>query len=135
MLHERRFKSTLFFYKLLIAMSILFSSFSYADIKVVSAKDLLINQMSAKPHTIIDVRTPEEFANGHLKGALNIPYDQIAAQSFLLAKLKDKTLVVYCRSGRRANIFERALLEQGFKLLHLEGDMLGWQGQGLPVVK
>ncbi|MCG7548944.1 rhodanese-like domain-containing protein [Pseudoalteromonas sp. Of7M-16] len=135
MLHVRRFKSSLNLYKLMIVISILFSPLSFSDTKLVSAKDLLINQMSAKPHTIIDVRTPEEFASGHLKGALNIPYDQIAAQSFLLAKLKSETLVVYCRSGRRANIFERALLEQGFKLLHLEGDMLGWQSQGLPVVK
>ena len=51
---------------------------------------------------IIDVRSPEEFAAGHVKGAINIPFDQIEQNHNLLNTLKPSTLVVYCRSGRRA---------------------------------
>ncbi|MDK1287111.1 rhodanese-like domain-containing protein [Pseudoalteromonas umbrosa] len=124
-----------FLLKVILVTSLCFSAVVSANIQAVKAKELLINQMSDAPYTIIDVRTVEEYADGHIKGAINIPYDQIEAQSFLLNELKDQTLVVYCRSGRRAQIFETALFKRGFNLLHLEGDILGWKSQGLPLVK
>lgn len=119
----------------LVVLSLFLSTGASANVQGVKASELLVNQMSDTPYTIIDVRTVEEYTGGHIKGAINIPYDQIEAQSFLLNELKDKTLVVYCRSGRRAHIFESALSKRGFTLLHLEGDMLGWQAQGLPLIK
>ena len=84
-----------------------FSTLVFAKTKLISQQDLLINQMSATPHQIIDVRSPEEFAAGHVKGAINIPFDQIEQHQNLLNTLKPSTLVVYCRSGRRAGIFEK----------------------------
>ena len=84
-----------------------FSTLVFAKTKLISQQDLLINQMSATPHQIIDVRSPEEFAAGHVKGAINIPFDQIEQHQNLLNTLKPRTLVVYCRSGRRAGIFEK----------------------------
>lgn len=102
-----------------------------AATKVISQSELLSNQSSGTPHTIIDVRSPEEFNDGHLAGAINIPFDEIEKHQSLLTSLKDKTLVVYCRSGRRAGIFEEALTQQGFNLLHLEGDFIAWQKAGL----
>ncbi|MBQ4877627.1 rhodanese-like domain-containing protein [Pseudoalteromonas luteoviolacea] len=119
----------------MLVSSLCVSAVVSANVQAVKATELLINQMSDTPYTIIDVRTVEEYADGHIKGAINIPYDQIEAQSFLLNELKDQTLVVYCRSGRRAQIFESALFKRGFKLFHLEGDILGWKSQGLPLVK
>ncbi|AOT07336.1 rhodanese-like domain-containing protein [Pseudoalteromonas luteoviolacea] len=123
------------FVKFSIVLSLFLSAVVNANLQRVKAGELLVNQMSDAPYTIIDVRTVEEYSGGHIKGAINIPYDQIEAQSFLLNELKNKTLVVYCRSGRRANIFENELTKRGFTLLHLEGDMLGWQAQGLPLIK
>lgn len=120
--------------KLALLLSSLLLTFTLsvsAATKVISQSDLLANQASTTPHTIIDVRTAEEFNAGHLAGAINIPFDEIEKHQTALNKLKDKTLVVYCRSGRRAGIFEQALSEQGFNLLHLEGDFLGWQKAGL----
>ncbi|MCF6440252.1 rhodanese-like domain-containing protein [Pseudoalteromonas luteoviolacea] len=124
-----------FIIKIVLVSSLCFSAVVSANVQVVKAAELLINQMSDAPYTIIDVRTVEEYADGHIKGAINIPYDQIEAQSFLLNELKDQTLVVYCRSGRRAQIFENTLFKRGFTLFHLEGDILGWKSQGLPLVK
>ena len=51
---------------------------------------------------LLDVRSPEEFASGHLRGALNIPHDRIAEE--IAAAVPDKTaqVILYCRSGRRA---------------------------------
>lgn len=121
--------------KLLFLFLFTFSTLVFAKTKLISQQDLLVNQMSATPHQIIDVRSPEEFAAGHVKGAINIPFDQIEQHQNLLNTLKPSTLVVYCRSGRRAGIFEQTLTEKGFNLLHLSGDMNAWQAAKLPTVK
>lgn len=78
---------------------------------------------------VLDVRAPEEFAAGHVPGAVNIPYDQVAAR---LAEVpKDKDLVLYCRSGRRVAIAAEVLAQNGYtRLQHLEGDMPAWLAQG-----
>jgi phage shock protein E len=81
---------------------------------------------------VLDVRAPEEFVTGHVPGAVNIPYDQVAAR---LAEVpKDKDVVLYCRSGRRAAMAAEVLAAQGYtRLMHLEGDMPAWIAQGRPV--
>ncbi len=69
-----------------------------------------------RSNVIIDVRTPEEFASGHLDGAINIPYDQIEAKRAALDKVKkDENILVYCRSGRRSEIAKQSLNKLGFK--------------------
>ncbi|MCF2857940.1 rhodanese-like domain-containing protein [Pseudoalteromonas sp. SMS1] len=117
-----------------ISMLFCIPSLASADTAIISANDLIVNQMSSNAFKIVDVRTPEEFAAGHIKGAINIPYDQIEAQSAKLETLKSDTLVVYCRSGRRASIFEGILQKRGFKLKHLEGDYLAWKAAQLPLI-
>ncbi len=55
-------------------------------------------------HTIIDVREPHEYQSGHVKGALNIPLDQISQEASELRSLsKDSNIIAYCRSGGRSN--------------------------------
>ena len=115
--------------------SLLFSVTCFANTPVITQQQLLENQMSANAYTIIDVRSKEEFNDGHVKGALNIPHNQIEENMSVLEELKDQTLVVYCRSGRRAGIFEEALSKKGFKLKHLEGDYLAWNEKQLPLIK
>ncbi|MCE0557470.1 rhodanese-like domain-containing protein [Motilimonas sp. E26] len=118
----------------LLTLIILFTHSTVAknSVPVVSQSELVAWQQSEKPMQLLDVRTPAEFAQGHIKGAMNIPYDQLDQQ---LASLdKDTEIVVYCRSGRRAAIAEDVLMSNGLlKVSHLEGDMLGWQAKGLPV--
>jgi phage shock protein E len=81
---------------------------------------------------LLDVRTPKEFAAGHVPGAVNIPYDQVA--SHLSEIPKGDEVVLYCHSGRRAGLAADVLAANGYtKLAHLEGDMLGWQSAGRPV--
>ncbi|MBD1583742.1 rhodanese-like domain-containing protein [Pseudoalteromonas sp. S16_S37] len=101
----------------------------------ITPNELLINQMSANSYTIIDVRSEEEYNAGHLKGAINIPHNAISEHSSLLNTLKEQHLVVYCRSGRRAGLFIDALKKDGFKLVHLDGDMNGWLKENLPVIE
>jgi phage shock protein E len=66
-------------------------------------------------NVLIDVRTPEEFGSGHLKNAKNIPVDKIAAEIQNTVPDKEKTIVLYCRSGKRAGIAESRLKEMGYK--------------------
>lgn len=61
---------------------------------------------------LVDVRTPGEFADGHVKGSTNIPLDQISAQ---LSKFKGKEqIVVFCRSGMRSSQAKSILQQNGF---------------------
>jgi rhodanese-related sulfurtransferase len=84
---------------------------------------------------VLDVRTPEEFAAGHVVGARNIPHTEIAARLAELGDARERDVVVYCRSGRRSELALDALREAGFtRLYHLEGDWLRWSAEKLPAV-
>lgn len=66
-------------------------------------------------NVLIDVRSPQEFDAGHLKNAKNIPVDTIAGEIKNMVPDKEKTIVLYCRSGRRSVIAEKTLKEMGYK--------------------
>ena len=100
----------------------------------ISQEALLERQQKGDEKTayVLDVRSPEEYASGHVPGAVNIPYDQVASR---IAEVpKDKDVVLYCKSGRRAGIAAEVLASQGYeRLQHLEGDIVAWVGKGRPV--
>ena len=84
---------------------------------------------------VLDVRTVKEFSDGHLEGALNI--DQ--AQDDFIEKAKaalsaDKTIAVYCRSGRRSAHAANRLAAEGYKAVNLKGGILAWKEAGMPVI-
>lgn len=63
---------------------------------------------------VLDVRTPEEFATGHLANAVNIPFEQVTAEFAKRGIAKDTPVVLYCRSGRRSGIAAEALIGAGY---------------------
>lgn len=63
---------------------------------------------------VIDVRTAQEYQQGHLTNAVNIPYDEIKGKIAGYAKDKKETIVLYCRSGRRSGIALQTLKSQGY---------------------
>jgi phage shock protein E len=69
---------------------------------------------AAKP-LIIDVRTTREWNNGHLEGAVLIPYDQIVERIGDVAKDRSQRIYVYCRTGRRSQIAKETLEKLGYK--------------------
>ena len=80
---------------------------------------------------ILDVRTTNEYAAGHVPSAVNVPHDQVAARLTELGDDLTRPVVVYCESGRRAGRAESVLLEAGFTdVRHLEGDMKAWRASG-----
>ncbi|HYD41850.1 MAG TPA: rhodanese-like domain-containing protein [Anaeromyxobacter sp.] len=73
-------------------------------------------QLVADGVKVVDVRTPEEFASGHVPGAVNIPYDQMPARAGELGPPSTPVLV-YCRSGRRSGVAAQTLREKGYTRL------------------
>lgn len=67
-------------------------------------------------YTIIDVRTKEEYEESHIKDSINIPYDEITEDSNID---KNKTILVYCRSGKRSNMAYQTLKDLGYKVYDL----------------
>ncbi len=117
----------------------LFTGFAMANTSNdISQQNLQKIMTSAPKNTVVllDVRTPEEYAEGHVPGAINIDYRQIKNNLAKLLPYKDDTVIVYCRSGYRAGIAKKILAKNGFtKLRHLSGDMNGWYEAKLPVEK
>lgn len=94
----------------------------------------LARRIAGEEITLVDVRTREEFASGHIAGAVNIPVD-----SFDPAQLADADpakVVLYCRSGRRSQIAaEKLAAATGKPSVHLEGGILAWEWADQPVVR
>lgn len=72
---------------------------------------------------VLDVRTPAEFAEGHVSGAVLIPHDEIAERWQEIAAYRDQPVVVYCRSGRRSELAIDVLREKGFTNLRNAGGL------------
>jgi rhodanese-related sulfurtransferase len=86
--------------------------------------------------TILDVRTAEEFAAGHVRDAKNIPLADLGNRIGELEKSKNRTLVVVCQTGARSDKAVRQLKVAGFEdALSLEGGMTAWTAAGLPTTK
>jgi rhodanese-related sulfurtransferase len=85
---------------------------------------------------VLDIRTPEEFAAGHIRGAKNIDFHapDFTAQ---LAKLdREQSYLLHCRSGRRSsNALSQFTTRQFQHVVHLEGGILAWEAAGNPVTR
>lgn len=111
----------------------LFSCKGYKDLTVNEFADMLTTDTSVQ---LVDVRTPEEFAEGHLGGALNIDWKaegfaDMAAESLA----KDRPVMVYCRSGRRSAEAAAVLDGLGLKTYNMKGGILAWMDAGKRVTK
>ena len=92
-------------------------------------------KLIAEPGVVVlDVRTATEFKEGHIEGAVNIDYKQSDFVEKSMATLpKDKTIAVYCRSGRRSAGAAELLADEGYKMVNLYGGILAWEGTKRPV--
>ncbi|HEY9887512.1 MAG TPA: rhodanese-like domain-containing protein [Candidatus Obscuribacterales bacterium] len=83
---------------------------------------------------LLDVRSPTEYAAGHIPGAINLPSGELPARVGELQRYTAYEIVVYCEVGVRAGLAERLLAQAGFeKILTLEGQMQGWRQAGFPL--
>ena len=94
-------------------------------------------ELIADPEVLIlDVRKADEFAEGHIKGAILIDQFQNDFVELAQAKLpKDKTIAIYCRSGRRSANTAGKLADVGYKCVNLKGGIIAWKEANMPVIK
>lgn len=105
----------------------------FQDLDTVGAQVMLAQNPDAR---IIDIRTPAEFAEGHLEGAEIIDFYAPGYREKWAALDRDATYFVYCRTGNRSGKTMSMLAELGFtRILHLKDGIVSWQRVGLPVVK
>lgn len=109
---------------------------SWADYTHEVSHEQALSKLNKPDVIFLDVRSAWEYQQGHVPGAVNIPYDQLKNQQSQIAKWQNKEVILYCRSGRRASIAERTLLELGLNSRgHLTGDMIAWEANKLRLDK
>ena len=114
----------------LVVIGLAMSFMSRGDSKnLVSYEELQQKLNDKAPIVLLDVRTQEEFANGHIPGALLLPYDEIDQNASQLLPEKEKEIIIYCRSGRRSAIAKDSLEALGYTNVKDFGGMNRWQGK------
>lgn len=99
----------------------------------ISVQTLMTRLASDQAPLVVDVRSAEEFAAGHIPGAINIPFREVPERLDELQAITTD-IVVYCEIGVRAAIAELTLEQAGFEqILTLEGDIQAWRQAGLPL--
>jgi rhodanese-related sulfurtransferase len=106
------------------------------DITAEEAFALIQANQQNPDFVIIDVRTPEEFATGYLENAINIDYYSAAFSDEIKTLDKNRTYLIYCRSGARSGqaLGLMAVL-QFAEVYSISGGITAWQAAGLPVVE
>jgi rhodanese-related sulfurtransferase len=97
---------------------------TYKQISPEEAKNIMDTQ---RDYIIIDARTEEEFAQGHIKNAILIPEYEIKDKAEKALPDKNSLILVYCRSGRRSKIASEALVELGYTNVYEFGGIIDWK--------
>jgi rhodanese-related sulfurtransferase len=106
----------------------------FQEVTVSQARELIRQRAGSAGFVILDVRTPEEFAEGHLSGALNVNLMAPDFESRLNALDRGKTYLVYCRTGNRSAKATQAMGRLGFRsAYHMFEGIVGWQRKGFPL--
>jgi rhodanese-related sulfurtransferase len=106
------------------------------DIIPQEANSLIQKNKNNRNFVILDVRTPAEFRDGHVAGAINIDYHAPTFKEQLSGLDKTKVYLLYCRTARRSRATLEMMRELGFQeVYHMLGGIVGWQAAGLPIVK
>ena len=95
----------------------------YVNITAEEAKEIMDNE---EGYIILDVRTQEEYDEGHIPGAIVISYEEIAEKADEVLTDKEQLILVYCRSGRRSKIAAEALVELGYTNIKEFGGIIDW---------
>ena len=95
----------------------------YVNITAEEAKEIMDSE---EGYVILDVRTQEEYDQGHIPGAILIPNTEIEDRAEEVLTDKDQLILVYCRSGRRSQLAAEALVELGYTNIKEFGGILDW---------
>src|SRR5574337_463253 len=115
----------------LSASALLAAESRASDVTVQRARELMEARGGKAEFVILDVRTPEEFAEGHLSGAVNVNLPAPDFERRLGALDRGKTYLVYCRTGNRSARAIQVMQRLGFRsVYHMTEGILGWEKKG-----
>lgn len=100
------------------------------DVDVYALRD---DRQAGKVAALLDVRTPGEFAQGHVPGAKNVPLSELGALVQTGALPKDQELYLICEVGGRSDQAAKSLASQGFQVVNVDGGTAAWRKAGLPL--
>ncbi|MBR2401977.1 MAG: rhodanese-like domain-containing protein [Lachnospiraceae bacterium] len=100
-------------------------SLGYVQITGEEAMTMMAEQ---EDYVILDVRTPEEFAEKHIVGAVNIPNEEIDEAPIEMLPDLDQLILVYCRSGNRSKQASEKLVKLGYTNVYEFGGIIDWTG-------
>lgn len=96
----------------------------------ISAEELKVILKKKTGYLLLDVREPDEFASGHIAGAINIPVGQVSQKIRSVCGDKAKDIYVYCQSGKRSRMAAQRLLRMDYKRIHnVIGGINSWNGK------
>ena len=99
---------------------------TYRQITMDEAVDMMAQETG---YIILDVRRPDEFAAGHIPGAINVANESIGTDEIPELPDKDQLIMVYCRSGRRSKEAAEKLVKLGYTNIVEFGGILDWKGE------
>ena len=106
------------------------------DVSAVEAYTLIQENLDNPDFIILDVRTPEEYEEGHIADAINVNFREETFREQLDMLDKDDTYLLFCRSGGRSGQTLPVIEELGFvKIYHMTGGMNEWAAEVLPMIK
>ncbi len=101
---------------------------SYSQISMSEAKEIFESN-GERTYIILDGRRPDEFANGHIPGAINVANETIGADAPVELPDKDQVIYVYCRSGNRSKQAAEKLAALGYTNIVEFGGIIDWTGE------
>lgn len=100
------------------------------------ARELIVHRAGDRGFVLLDVRTPQEFKEERIEGAVMIDYRSPTFRDEVAKLDRGKAYLVYCRSGSRSREAIKVMQEQGFRdVRHLDGGILRWKEAGLPTAR
>ena len=96
------------------------------SVQVIDATTALEMMNDGEAYILVDVRTEDEFSQGHIEGAVLVPYDQIDSLAPTLIPDMSSRILVYCRSGRRSAIAAESLVDMGYNNVYDFGGINDW---------
>ncbi|OIJ14432.1 rhodanese [Anaerobacillus alkalilacustris] len=123
------------YYHLILLFLLLGLFFGYKQFQTIGIAQINTDQLAEmrmnddqEDIVYIDVREPHEFKNGHINGMVNVPLSQLENNYDIIPK--EKTVVIFCRSGNRSLQAANILKDIGYKdLVNVKGGILDWKGE------
>lgn len=120
----------------LLTLLLLLTGCASAPKNQIRADDLASRLGTENLPVIVDVRSTDEFNDGHIPGAIHIPYWSILTRYDQIPAKPDQPVILYCEHGPRASIARFFLNRVGFEaVLYLEGHMTAWKEKNRPIEK